>query len=720
MAIMLSSLEMRVRPGEPLPLGAHQSIEGINFSIFSRHATGMTLLFFATPHLAEASYTIEMDPVRNKTGDIWHVALMGMPSCVLYAWQVSGPYAPEQGHRFNPHTIVLDPYARALAGTDCWNYHACCKHTQPQSLKGASTDSRFKAKGLVVADTFDWQDDSPPRHSWSNTIIYETHVRGLTIHPSSQAQHPGTFLGVVEKIPYLQELGITTLELLPIQEFYENELVRVDPVSGETLKNYWGYSTIAFFAPKESYATRGDYGIAVTEFKTMVKALHSAGIEVILDIVFNHTSEGNQLGPTLNFRGLDNRIYYMLEDDNVHYKNYSGTGNTLNCNHPVVRDYILDCLRHWVINMHVDGFRFDLASILGRDKQGNLLKNPPLLERIAEDPVLRDVKLIAEAWDAGGAYQVGHFYGVRWSEWNGHFRDDVRRFWRGDPGMNGALASRFCGSSDIYQTHNKSPVHSINFVTCHDGFTMADLVSYERKHNLANGENNTDGGNDNYNSNCGIEGATDDPIIERRRLKRIKNMMATLLLARGVPMMLGGDEMRRSQQGNNNAYCQDNSVSWYDWSFLKQNHALFEFVRKFITLRKRFPVLSEQHFYSASTIQWFGQNHQELPDWEGREGILGCVIDADPFNQVRLSVLFNASERAINFRLPPSLHGNAWRLLISSSDTNPMDPKSFAQNKYEEHTNTYVLDENSLSVLVDPGKLSDFEPFDNRDAEGLS
>jgi glycogen operon protein len=701
-------LTLHALPGTPLPFGAHHSNEGVNFSVFSRHAIGMTLLLFATARATEAEHAIVMDPLRNKTGDIWHVALMGLPSGVLYAWQVSGPYAPEQGHRFNPHAIVLDPYAKALVGTDCWNYHACCKHSLPQALSGASSDSRYKAKGLVVADTFDWQDDSPPRHSWSETIIYETHVRGLTIHPSSRVQHPGTFLGVVDKIPYFQELGITTLELLPIQEFYENEVVRINPVSGEPLKNYWGYSTIAFFAPKESYSTRSDYGVAISEFKTMVKALHRAGIEVILDIVFNHTSEGNHLGPTLNFRGLDNQIYYMLEEDNVHYKNYSGTGNTLNCNHPVVRDYILDCLRHWVIDMHVDGFRFDLASILGRDEQGNLLNNPPLLERIAEDPVLRDVKLIAEAWDAGGAYQVGHFHGVRWSEWNGHFRDDVRRFWRGDPGMNGALASRFCGSSDIYQTHNKSPIHSINFVTCHDGFTMAGLVSYERKHNLANGENNTDGGNDNYSSNGGIEGTTDDPIIEQQHLKRIKNMMATLLLARGVPMMLGGDEMRRSQQGNNNAYCQDNPVSWYDWSLLQQNQALFEFVRKLIALRKRFPVLSEQRFYSDSSIQWFGQHYQELPNWQGKEGILGCVINADLANQVRLILLFNASERAISFCLPNSLHAHGWQLLICTSETNDINAKSSEPNTLGVHSNTYVLAENALTVLVDPSKLQDF------------
>ena len=661
---------LKARAGRPLPLGVRKDSDGVNFAVFSRHATSVSLLLFSSPQDEAPAHSIALDKRVNRTGDVWHVCVDGIKHSVLYVWQANGPDAPEHGHRFDKRKTLLDPYASALAGTDCWDF-ACAS----KAVVGGASDAGDKAKGLLPETPFAWQKDFPPARSWAETIIYETHVRGLSAHPSAGVKQSGTFQGVVEKIPYFQELGVTAIELLPVQEFYENELTRRNPVSGERLRNYWGYSTVAFFAPKESYGSRNHVGCQVEEFKRMVRALHQASIEIILDIVFNHTAEGNHTGPTLNFRGLDNSIYYLLEEDKRYYRNYSGTGNTLNCNHPVVRDYILDCLRHWVVEMHVDGFRFDLASVLGRDEQGNLMANPPLLERIGEDPVLRHVKLIAEAWDAGGAYQVGSFPGLRWSEWNGRFRDDVRRFWRGDAGMTGALASRLCGSADIYQRSGKSPLHSINFVTCHDGFTLNDLVSYAEKHNRANGEDNADGSNDNFSANLGIEGPSDDVAIETARLRRIKNMLATLLLSRGVPMLLGGDEFRRTQGGNNNAYCQDNETSWYDWRLLKENGDLFRFVRELIALRRRFPVLCTERFYRAEEIQWFGPDLAE-PDWSGACGLLGCMIHARGAGArgeagEALCLLFNATSGAVAFRLPEPPAGAVWRALLDSAQNTP-------------------------------------------------
>ena len=652
-----------IEAGAPLPLGAHQQGTGTNFAIFSRHATAVTLLLFHDAQDAVPESRLDLDPQRNRTGDIWHLWVNGIESGSLYAWQVDGPNAPEQGDRFDPHKQLLDPYALALAGTDHWDF-AGASH-----VDDTNSDGTTNPKCLVTDRYFDWADDQPLRQPWSRTIIYETHVRGLTIHPSSAVTHPGTYLGVIEKIPYLQDLGITAIELLPVQEFNQNELTRHNPRTGELLRNYWGYDTVAFFAPKESYASTKQAGTQVREFKTMVRALHQAGIEVILDIVFNHSAEGNHTGPTLNFRGLDNRIYYLLESDRRFYKNYSGTGNTLNCNHPVVRDYILDCLRHWVIDMHVDGFRFDLAAIMERSEDGSLLANPPLLERIAEDPILRDVKLIAEAWDAAGVYQVGRFPGQRWSEWNGRYRDDVRRFWQGEPGMIGALASRLCGSADLYQQTGKEPLNSINFITCHDGFTLNDLVSYAHKHNESNGEENHDGSNDNYSANYGIEGPGDDPVIDTLRQRQIRNMLATLLLSRGVPMLLGGDEFRRSQQGNNNAYCQDNEISWYDWRQLAQEQATYTFTQNMIHLRQRFSLLSEERFYTGEDVSWFNSEGAS-PQWEGNSRSLGCHLHPKGFPD-ELCLLFNAEETAVDFYLPrPERNTAVWRCEVDTSTVN--------------------------------------------------
>jgi len=664
-----------------LPLGAHLRGGGINFAIFSRHATAVSLLLFDDGQWHKSPSEVALDPRVNRTGDIWHLWVAGIGPGTRYAWRVDGPYAPEQGDRFNRNRLLLDPYAPALVGTEHWDFARVCNESESPVDAG---DAAVKARCLVPDDRFDWEDDQPPRIPWSDTVIYECHVRGFTIHPSSAVQHPGTFQGVVEKIPYLRQLGVTAIELLPVQEFHENELTVRNPLTGERLRNYWGYSTVAFFAPRENYSSRRRPGVQVSEFKTMVRALHRAGVEVILDIVFNHTAEGDQNGPTLNFRGLDNRIYYLLEKDPRYYRNYSGTGNTFNCNHPVVRDYILDCLRHWVIEMHVDGFRFDLASVMERDEDGKLLANAPLLERIAEDPILRDVKLVAEAWDAAGVYQVGHFPGQRWSEWNGRYRDDVRRFWRGDPGLAGALASRLCGSADLYQRSGKQPLNSINYLTCHDGFTLNDLVSYRHKHNEANGEDNRDGADENCSDNCGVEGPSDDPVIESLRKRQIRNMLATLMLSRGVPMLLGGDEFRRSQSGNNNAYCQDNETSWYDWSLLHRHGDIHDFTRAMIALRRRHPLLRQEEFYTPDEVTWFNASGR-TPDWSAPDRHLGCHFH--PLRPVpdELCILCNAEDHPLDMQLPEQGAGG-WRRVVDTVGVLTTEDNA-------------VLDNNTVSLL---------------------
>jgi len=697
----MSDSSICTAPGRPFPLGTWPVGEGVNFALFSRHASAVELLLFATPGDAKHCSSIRLDPACHRTGDIWHLCVQGLRPGQAYVWRVDGPYEPEQGLRYNSKRIVVDPYALALAGVSSWDFARARDYDAivAEGDAGPANDDNeaCAARGLIVANGFDWQGDRPLRHSWAQTVIYETHVRGITMHPSSGVKHPGSYLGLIEKIPYLQALGITAVELLPVHEFNEHELTRDNPLTGEQLRNYWGYSTVGFFAPKEAYASQA--GTQVTEFKQMVRALHAAGIEVILDVVFNHSAEGNELGPTLSFRGIDNPIYYLLEDDRRYYKNYSGCGNTLNCNHPVVRDFILDCLRYWAAEMHVDGFRFDLASILGRDEAGNMASNPPLLERIAEDPILRDVKLIAEAWDAAGAWQVGNFAGRRWSEWNCHFRDQVRRFWRGDAGMRGALASRLCGSADLYQAGGKQPLNSINFITCHDGFTLNDLVSFEHKHNEANGEDNRDGSDNNYSANYGVEGASDDPQIEALRLRQLKNLMATLMLSRGVPMLLGGDEFRRSQGGNNNAYCQDNERSWYDWRLIEDNGELLGFSRALIALRKHHPLLTTESFYSADDITWFDVSGGR-PYWSNNERSLGCVLHGSRFDDTDICLLFNAEPHAVAFHLPAVHAGQAWRLAVNTAASVPGDVWMSHDYPLLDAASPLVLEDRSLLVLV--------------------
>ena len=633
-----------IEQGDPLILGMQEVSGGFNFAVFSRHATRMSLLLFGTGD--KAPETIVLDPERHRTGDIWHVRLIGDLRGRAYALRAEGPSQPEEGHRFDPNRLVLDPYASAVA-----------------------TRRDASAVGLIADHRFDWEDDQAPGHAWRDTIIYEMHVRGLTIDASSSVRHPGQYLGVVEKIPYLRELGVTAVELMPVQEFQDFEPGRRRK-DGEPVRNYWGYNPIALFAPKAGYADGNSPEAALIGFKTMVRELHRVGIEVILDVVFNHTGEGDESGPTMSFRGLDNAIYYLLAPDKRRYVDFTGCGNTLNCNHPVVRSLILDCLRHWAVHMRVDGFRFDLASILGRDPEGNLLRNPPLLEEIAEDPVLRRVKLIAEAWDLGGAFQVGTFPGRRWAEWNCHFRDDVRRFWRGDPGMTGAFATRLCGSADLYQGGGETPLNSVNFVTAHDGFTLNDLVSYARKHNEANGEDNRDGIAESFSENNGAEGPSENSGVEAVRLRQIKNMLTTLFLSRGVPMLLGGDEFRRSQQGNNNAYCQDNAISWYDWDLVRRNAGLVRFVRRLIAFRKAHAVLRAEGFYTDAEIGWFGAEGG-APDWSGRDNRLGCVIRKDGGERPALCLLFNATLGPSRFIVPPP--AGSWHVAVDTAATSPMD-----------------------------------------------
>jgi glycogen operon protein len=691
-----------VRPGSPLPLGTQEKGGGVNFAIFSRWASRVRLELFDHPEDAAPARVIDLDSGRNRTGDVWHVWVEGIGSGQLYAYRVDGPYEPGKGHRFNFNRLLLDPFATAIASSPPWDFASALGYdpsAPEQDLVLSKLDNaNSMPKCVFVNDPFNWAADQPPRHPWSKTVIYETHVRGFTIHPKSGVDHPGTYRGLMEKIPYLRTLGVTAVELMPVQEFNETSVTRKNPQTNQPLKNYWGYDSVAFFAPKASYSSSGGLGQQKLEFKEMVQAFHKADIEVILDVVFNHTAEGNQLGPTLCFRGLDNAIFYSLADDKRYYKDYAGTGNTVNANHPVVRDHILAALRYWTVGMHGDGFRFDLASVLDRDSSGKLLANAPLLERIAEDPILRDVKIIAEAWDAAGAYEVGSFSERRWAEWNGRYRDDVRRFWRGDDGMLALFANRICGSADIYAKSGKGPEASINFVTCHDGFTLDDLVSYRYKHNEPNGENNLDGTDANFSENYGVEGETTDAGIETLRKRQIKNFLLTLLISRGVPMLLGGDEFRRKQGGNNNAYCQDNETSWHDWSCLEQHSEIFRFTRGMIAFRRAHAILSKEQFYSDAEIHWFGPQGG-LPDWAGpKEKQFACLIHED--EQCALCLMFNACDDAVDFRLPAAPPGARWYLAVDTSREAPQDLFEAGAEPLWEDTQAYRLNPRSSAILL--------------------
>ena len=688
--------------GFPLPLGPYAWGGGYNFSVFSRHATRLWLELYADAPDAAPQHRFVLTPENHRTGDLWHIWVEGVEPGQLYGYRADGPYAPSKGHRFNPNKLLVDPYAAALTHLDDWDFRRAPGYDADAPARDLSFSTTNNAgttpKGVVTERRTGWEANRPQSRPWADTIIYELHVRGFTIHPSAGVDYPGTFRGLTEKIPYLKDLGVTAVELMPVQEFNEHELVRVNPHTGERLRNYWGYNPAAFMAPNGAYANDGYRGEQVREFKEMVKAFHRADIEVILDVVFNHTAEGDELGPTFSLRGLDNGIYYLLEEDRRFYTDYTGTGNTVKADHPVVRDLILDALRYWVVEMHVDGFRFDLASVLGRDEDGHLLADPPLLERIAQDPVLRNVKIIAEAWDTAGAYQVGRFHTGRWSEWNGRFRDDVRRFWRGDPGMLGAFASRLAGSADLYEQTGKGPESSINYVTSHDGFTLNDLVTYAEKHNEANGELNRDGTDANYSHNYGVEGPTDDPEINAVRTRQVKNFLLTLLLSHGVPMLLGGDEFRRTQQGNNNAYCQDNEVGWWLWDRLDEHANIHRFVRELIDARKAHSPLRHAGFYSDDDLQWIGPDGQP-PRWDDPEArAVGCYVpDKDG---LAVLLLFNAGLGARDFDLPALPDDRVWCRKADTARPSPDDIYPLQESRPLDQQGHYSVAPQSSVVLI--------------------
>ena len=673
------------------PLGATCSDEGVNFSLFSRHATGVALLLFEGVDDPRPSQEIRLDPTANRTYFYWHVFVPGVRPGQLYGYRVEGPFDPATGMRFDATKVLLDPYGRGVVAPPGYRREAARK-------EGDNTATAMKSV-VVNCGAYDWEGDAPLRRPSAHTIVYEMHVRGFTRHPSSGVPEKtrGTFAGLIEKIPYLRDLGITAVELLPVFQFDAQDCP-------PGLVNYWGYSPVSFFAPHQAYSSRQDPLGPIDEFRDMVKALHRAGIEVILDVVFNHTAEGDHDGPTLSFRGLDNVTYYILERDRSRYANYAGTGNTLNANQPIVRRMIVDSLRYWVETMHVDGFRFDLASVLSRDASGDPMPNAPVLWDIESDPVLAGTKLIAEAWDAAGLYQVGTFVGDSWQEWNGRFRDDVRSFFRGEPGTVTRMADRLIGSPDIYAHKEREAEQSVNFVTCHDGFTLNDLVSYDGKHNEANGEDNRDGADDNRSWNCGVEGPTDDPIVETLRNRQVKNFLTVTLLSIGMPMILMGDEVRRTQRGNNNAYCQDNETSWFDWTLVAKHADVHRFLtllngrRLLREMEPEQPHVSLDQLLREAHRAWHGVKlHQ--PDWQ--ESSHSLAVTAEVRNtRLLVHMILNAYREPLDFELPSigAEDPGPWRRWIDTSLDSPNDIVPWPATR-PVHSSTYRAHARSVVVL---------------------
>jgi isoamylase len=610
--------DIKYRRGHVLPFGATMVPNGVNFSIYSSAATSCSLVLFEKNEpqpFAEIPF-----PDEFRIGNVYCMVVFDLDFERLeYGYRMDGPFEPTQGHRFDKTKILSDPYAKAMGGRDSW-------------LGPPNWDNVYPFRSRLVFEDFDWEHDRPLERPIEDLVVYEMHVRSFTMHPTSGAKYKGSFAGIREKIPYLKELGINCVELLPIYEFDEWEHSKQHPDTGETLINYWGYSTVNFFSPKSGYAAAGKFGMQVDELKTLIKDLHANNIEVFLDVVFNHTAEGDHRGPTISFKGIDNKTYYMLTPEG-YYFNFSGTGNTLNCNNPIVRNMVLDCLRYWASEYHIDGFRFDLAAILGRAQNGAPLNNPPLLESLAADPILAKCKLIAEAWDAGGLYQVGSFpaYG-RWAEWNGKYRDGIRKFLKGDAGLIGEIAQCVQGSPWLYPTRGTTA--GINFITCHDGFTLYDMVAYNDKHNYANGEDNNDGANDNESWNCGYEGETDDAYINALRHKQIKNALSILMVSQGVPMILMGDEMGRTQWGNNNTYCHDGEINWLNWELKEKNADLYNFTKHLIAFRMAHPALRNRDHFSHN--DWKGTGYPDIsfhgttawqPDWSSSSRLLAFMLD---------------------------------------------------------------------------------------------
>ncbi len=704
----------RVEPGSPYQFGARMDHQGCNFALYSRHAHSVELVFFEKPQDDSPSARFVLSPELNRTGDVWHIYIYDVKPGQLYGYYVGGPYDPlGEGHRFNANKLLMDPYATAIVGEYDWTHPSSFAHMPDHPNGDASfnnlDNTAYVAKSAVTDPRdFDWEGDKCLNIPMQDSIIYEMHVRAFTKDPGSKVRFPGTYLGLVEKIPYLKSLGITTVELLPIHDFNPWENIKTDPVTGERLVNFWGYSTLNFFAPARWYASDQDGRTAVREFREMVKALHKAGIEVILDVVYNHTGEGNEYGPIHSFRGLDNNIYYMLENGR-HYKNYSGCGNTLNCNHPVVRTLILDSLRYWVVDMHVDGFRFDLAAILGRDANGHWMPNHSVLNDIAKDPILSTTKIIAEGWDAAGLYQVGGFP-KRWAEWNAAFRDDVRAWVKSDNGKVTEISKRLTGSADLFHYSYRRPYQSINFVTAHDGFTLHDLVSYNHKHNIRNAEDERDGSDHNLSWNCGVEGESHDPDVLELRKKQMKNFMTILLFSAGTPMLLSGDEMAFSKKGNNNTYCHDNELNWRNWELLEKNREHHEFVRYLIHLRKRHPTLRRSTFFygrdntgnQIQDITWYGVDGE--PDWTWDSHCLACMLDGSRFetgaekDDDLFYLAMNTYWEPKAFVLPNPQKGRPWHLCVDTAKS----PGFWNPGEEPLVQSSYFLEPRSVIVLRMP------------------
>jgi glycogen operon protein len=689
--------EYSLQPGNPYPTGSCAKIKGVNFSIFSRYATQVELLLFATADCDEPFQFIVLQKEVNRTFFTWHVYVDGLPAGTWYAWRMDGPnQIREAGLRFDKDKQLIDPWSRAVSDKR-WSRKAAC-------IPGDNKHSAMRC--VVVNNHYDWEGDVPLRIRSERAIVYELHVGGFTRHPSSSVANPGTFSGLIEKIPYLQKLGITHVELLPVMAFDEQDVPQHTADLG--LKNYWGYSTHSFFSPHPGYCVTPEQGTHVREFRDLVKALHQAGMGVIMDVVFNHTSEAGADGPIINFRGLGNDIFYHHDKyDKSIFHDYTGCGNTVNANHPLVANFIISCLEYWVREMHVDGFRFDLASALARGEDGEVLQDPPLLWGIELSEQLAKTKLIAEAWDATGLYQVGSFPGYRWAEWNGRYRDVIRRFVRGDQGLVSELATRICGSNDLYEYNGRLPINSVNFVTCHDGFTLLDLFSYNEKHNYANGEQNRDGCNNNLSFNYGVEGESQDLNILALRIKQMKNVFALLLLSQGVPMLLAGDELLNSQHGNNNCYCQDNELSWIDWNMTDQNTEMLRFVQFMIALRKRHASIMRRRFLTGkileyrgiAEIQWHGSELNK-PLWHDPESkVLAFTLAGAETNEPDLHVIMNMAEQQVFVDLPTIAH-RRWCLAIDTSLNSPndivlqQDQKLMLDNFYSVNSRTVVVFEN--------------------------
>jgi glycogen operon protein len=692
-------MDIDLLPGQSFPLGATvcrngskssdaaNGYDGVNFCVFSKNCSAIELLLFNGASDAAPARAIYLDPEQNRTFYYWHVFVKGLPPGQLYGYRAHGPFVPEKGLRFDGKKVLVDPYARAVMVGESY---------QRKAASGYGSHAASAMKSVVVdPEAYDWEGDRPLGRPFAGSVIYEMHVRGFTRHPSSGIEEAkrGTYAALIEKIPYLRSLGVTTVELLPVQQYDEQD-------APEGLSNYWGYQPVVFFAPHRGYSYRQDPLGPVEEFKDMVKALHRSGIEVILDVVFNHTTEGDHRGPTLSFRGLENRAYYIPDRENpARYANYSGCGNTVNANHSIVRRMIVDCLRYWVQCMHVDGFRFDLASVLARDERGAPLADPPILWEIESDPVLAGTKIIAEAWDAAGLYQVGSFIGHRWAEWNGQYRDDVRRFVKSDPGVVRKLAARLSGSRDIYPQPGREPNRSINFVTCHDGFTLNDLVSYNEKHNDLNRQANADGASQNDSWNCGVEGPA-APETEALRLRQIKNFFTILLVSQGTPMLSMGDEARRTQRGNNNAYCQDNEMSWLDWENVNRYAGLLRFVRSLIRFCMGRCLFREEKFWDepgGPEIHWHGVRLKQ-PDWGHTSHSLAFELTF-PEHTEHLHVILNAYWEALDFELPALPQGKRWHRVV---DTFLPSPNDFAEPEVPlpEDQRSYHVQSRSSVILA--------------------